>query len=257
MATGKRPSITLALLDPNASDEPFPPLEHAWEEPNGLIAFGGDLSPTRLINAYKSGIFPWYNPDEPIYWWTPNPRAVLFPELIKISKSLRKSMRSIKNKGYQIRFDTDFTAVVNSCAAPRAQSAGTWISDEMNDAYYRLFKMGLAHSVEIWNGDNELVGGLYGVVSGGVFSGESMFSTERDVSKIAFVALAWHIKHWGFSVIDCQIENSHLTSLGVINISRKKYQQILNTCRYFKHEDWVFEEDCDLAHWQPDRELDY
>lgn len=256
MATGKRPSVTLALLDPNAHDEPFPPLDNAWEEPNGLLAFGGDLSPTRLINAYKSGIFPWYNPDEPIYWWSPNPRAVLFPELIQISKSLRKSMRNLKNKGYQISFDTDFSRVVLSCAAPRAQSAGTWISDEMHDAYSRLFKMGIAHSVEIWNAENELVGGLYGVVSGGVFSGESMFSKERDVSKIAFVALAWHIQNWGFSIIDCQIENSHLTSLGVINISRKQYQQILNTCRHFKHDDWAFDESSDLAHWQPQQELD-
>ena len=256
MASGKKPSVTLALLDPSASDEPFPPLEHAWEEPNGLIAFGGDLSPTRLINAYKSGIFPWYNPDEPIYWWSPNPRAVLFPELMQISKSLRKSMRSYKNKGYKISFNQDFSGVVKSCAAPRAQSAGTWISNEMHDAYCQLYKKGTAHSVEIWNTDNVLVGGLYGVVSGGVFSGESMFSKERDVSKIAFAALAWHCQHWGFSLIDCQIENSHLTSMGVINISRKQYQQILNTCRYFKHDDWNFVEDCDLAHWNPQSDLD-
>lgn len=251
MASGKKPSITLALLDPSASDEPFPPLEHAWEEPNGLLAFGGDLSPTRLINAYKSGIFPWYNPDEPIYWWSPNPRAVLFPELIQISKSLRKSIRNYKNKGYRITFDHSFPEVIKNCAAPRAQSSGTWISNEMHDAYCQLFKRGIAHSIEIWNADNDLVGGLYGVVSGGVFSGESMFSRERDVSKIAFVALAWHCQYWGFSLVDCQIENSHLSSLGVINISRKQYQQILNTCRYFKHDDWTFVEDCDLAHWQP------
>lgn len=253
---GKKQSVRLALLDPHASDEPFPPVDEAWDEPNGLLAFGGDLSPTRLINAYKSGIFPWYNPDEPIYWWSPNPRAVLFPELIQISKSLRKSMRNYKNKGYKISFDSDFATVVEFCATPRAQSAGTWISDEMHSAYCRLFKMGVAHSVEIWNAEDELVGGLYGVATGGVFSGESMFSKERDVSKIAFVALAWHIQHWGFSVIDCQIENPHLSSLGVINISRKQYQQIINTCRYFKHDNWAFVEDCDLAHWQPQRELD-
>lgn len=251
MSTGKKRSVTLTLLDPNASDEPFPPLDKAWEEPNGLLAFGGDLSPTRLINAYKSGIFPWYNPDEPIYWWSPDPRAVLFPELMHLSKSLRKSIRSYRNKGYEIRFDTDFSAVVKQCAAPRGQYAGTWISDEMHDAYCRLFKMGIAHSVEFWSDKNELVGGLYGVVSGGVFSGESMFSRQRDTSKIAFAALAWHMQHWGYSLIDCQIENPHLSSLGAVNIPRKQYQQILNTCRYFKHESWRVEALCDLATWDP------
>lgn len=255
MSSGKSTSLTLTLLDPNASDEPFPPLENAWEEPNGLLAFGGDLSPTRLINAYNSGIFPWFNPDEPIYWWSPDPRAVLFPELIRISKSLRKSMRNLNNKGYQIKFDSSFSEVVKSCAAPRAQSAGTWIDDDMHQAYCHLHEMGIAHSVEVWNADDELVGGLYGVASGGVFSGESMFSKERDVSKIAFVALAWHIQHWGFSLIDCQIENSHLTSLGVINIPRKKYQQILKTCRCFNHDKWEFDENSDLAHWQPKTDI--
>lgn len=255
MATGKKPSVTLALLDPSASDEPFPPVEHAWEEPNGLLAFGGDLSPTRLINAYKSGIFPWYNPDEPIYWWSPDPRAVLFPELMHISKSLRKSIKSYKNKGYQIKFDSDFSNVVRSCAAPRAQSIGTWISDEMHEAYCRLHQRDIAHSVEVYNDKDELVGGLYGVVSGGVFSGESMFSKERDVSKIAFAALAWHTQHWGFSLIDCQIQNPHLTSMGAINIPRQQYQQILNTCRYFKHTKWEFDENCDLATWQPQEDL--
>lgn len=254
MTKGTNQSLNLTLLDPNASDEPFPPLDHAWEEPNGLLAFGGDLSPTRLINAYKSGIFPWFNPQEPIYWWSPDPRAVLFPENTRITKSLRKSIRNLSNKGYKIRFDTDFSSVVKSCAAPREKSAGTWISDEMHEAYCQLFKMGIAHSVEVWKTDDELVGGLYGVASGGVFSGESMFSKERDVSKIAFVALAWHIQHWGFSLIDCQIENPHLSSLGVNNISRKKYQQILRTSRYFNHKEWIFEEDSDLAHWQPDED---
>lgn len=257
MPFGKKPSVALALLDPYSSDQPFPSLDDAREEPNGLLAIGGDLSPTRLINAYGSGIFPWYDPDEPIYWWSPDPRAVLFPKLLKISKSLRKSMRNLKNKGYQIRFDTDFSAVVKSCAAPRARSSGTWIGDDMYDAYLRLFKRGIAHSVEVWTANGELVGGLYGVVSGGIFSGESMFSKERDISKIAFAALAWHTQYWGLSIIDCQIENPHLTSMGVTNISRKEYQQILNTCRYFKHDGWIFEDNCDLAHWYPQANLDH
>lgn len=253
MSNGNQQALTLTLLDPNASDEPFPPAEKAWDEPNGLIAFGGDLSPTRLINAYQAGIFPWFNQDEPIYWWCPDPRAVLFPEQLKISKSLRKSMRNYSNKGYQIKFDSDFSGVVKSCAAPRAQSSGTWISDDMHEAYCELYKRGIAHSVEVWNDEGKLVGGLYGVVSGGVFSGESMFSTERDVSKIAFAALAWHCQYWGFALIDCQIENSHLTSLGVTNIPRDQYLQILKTSRSFQHSNWEFVKDSDLAHWQPEK----
>lgn len=242
---------SLILLDPHASDEPFPPVGMAWEEPNGLLAFGGDLSPTRLINAYQSGIFPWYNPEEPIYWWSPDPRAVLYPNEIRLSRSLRKSIRSIQNKGYEIRFDTDFAAVVKSCAAPRAQSEGTWISNEMFLAYVTLHEMGAAHSVEVWNNENELVGGLYGIATGGVFSGESMFSKERDTSKIAFVALAWHMKNWGYSVIDCQIENPHLMSMGAINIPRKDYLGILKTSRFFNQPKWQYNIDCDLSHWQP------
>ena len=242
---------SLVLLDPHASDEPFPPVEFAWEEPNGLLAFGGDLSPTRLINAYQSGIFPWYNPEEPIYWWSPDPRAVLYPKDFRLSRSLRKSIRSKLNKGYKIRFDTDFSNVVRSCAAPRDESGGTWISNEMFLAYVELHKMGVAHSVEVWNDKNELVGGLYGIATGGVFSGESMFSKERDVSKIAFAALAWHIQEWGYSLIDCQIENPHLMSMGAINIPRKDYLGVLKTTRCFSLPKWEYNVDCDLSHWQP------
>ena len=242
---------SLVLLDPHASDEPFPPVDLAWKEPNGLLAFGGDLSPTRLINAYQSGIFPWYNPEEPIYWWCPDPRAVLYPNQIHLSKSLRKSIRSKFNKGYEIRFDSDFTNVVKSCAAPRTQSGGTWITNEMLLAYVELHKLGVAHSVEIWNDRNELVGGLYGIATGGVFSGESMFSKERDVSKIAFAALAWHMQNWGYSLIDCQIENPHLMSMGAINIPRKDYLGVLKTTRYFERPKWEYNSACDLSHWLP------
>jgi leucyl/phenylalanyl-tRNA--protein transferase len=238
----------LTLLDPHACDEPFPPVELAFTEPNGLLAFGGDLSPTRLINAYQSGVFPWYNPDEPIYWWSPDPRAVLFPHKILLRRSLRKSIR---NKGYKITFDQDFSGVVQSCAASRTNSGGTWISSEMFMAYSQLFKLGIAHSVEIWNTKDELVGGLYGVATGGVFSGESMFSDERDTSKIAFIALAWHLQQWGYSLIDCQIENSHLNSMGAENIDRKKYLSILKTTQYFDHKEWCFNPNSDLSHWQP------
>ncbi len=243
---------SLILLDPHANDEPFPPVELAWDEPNGLLAFGGDLSPARLINAYQSGIFPWYNPEEPIYWWSPNPRAVLYPKDFHLTRSLRKSIRSKLNKGYEIRFDTDFANVVKSCAAPRDEHGGTWISNEMFLAYVELHKMGVAHSVEVWNDNNELVGGLYGIAIGGIFSGESMFSKERDVSKIAFAALAWHMQNWGYSLIDCQIENPHLMSMGAINIPRTEYLGALKTTRCFSQPKWEYDSKYDLSHWQPD-----
>ena len=166
---------------------------------------------------------------------------------------MRKSIRSKLNKGYNIRFDTDFPNVVKSCAAPRDESGGTWISNEMYLAYVELHKLGIAHSVEVWNNKNELIGGLYGVATGGVFSGESMFSKERDSSKIAFTALAWHIQNWGYSLIDCQIENPHLMSMGATNIDRKTYLNILKTTRCFKQPQWVYNKNCDLSHWQPDQ----
>ncbi len=250
----KSQKASLALLDPHASDEPFPPVEMAWKEPNGLLALGGDLSPTRLINAYSAGIFPWYNPDEPIYWWSPDPRAVLFPHKIKLRRSLRKTIRSLKRKGYSIRFDSDFPGVVAACAAPRQNTGGTWITNEMNLAYQRLHELGVAHSVEVWNHDNELVGGLYGVATGGIFSGESMFSTERDTSKIAFIALAWHMQQWGYTLIDCQIENSHLVSMGSENIPRDLYIKILRKAPFPEPHDWVFNPDSDLSHWNPNEQ---
>ena len=241
--------LELTYLEYGASNEPFPPPEMAWDDPNGLIAIGGDLSTTRLINAYRSGIFPWFNEGEPIYWWNPDPRSVLFPEAIKISRSLRKNIR---NKGYNIVFDRDFRGVVNACAAPRAYSEGTWISAQMQAAYSKLHEIGVAHSIEIYNQSDELVGGLYGVSSGGVFSGESMFSTERDTSKIAFVALAWFAQRAGYSLIDCQIENPHLVSLGAVNISRKDYLKILKSAPSAATAEWHFDKDLDLSNWKPE-----
>ncbi|MGB1310394.1 MAG: leucyl/phenylalanyl-tRNA--protein transferase [Leucothrix sp.] len=237
----------LTYLEYGAYDEPFPPPEMAWQEPNGLIAIGGDLSTRRLINAYQSGIFPWFNEGEPIYWWNPDPRSVLFPEAIRLSRSLRKSIR---NKGYKIAFDRNFKKVIESCAEPRAYSEGTWISPQMQQAYCNLHQLGIAHSVEVYNINDELVGGLYGISSGGVFSGESMFSNERDTSKIAFVALAWYAQHVGYSLIDCQIENPHLLSLGAVNIPRQDYLKILKSSPAVNAE-WVFDQSFDLSKWVP------
>jgi leucyl/phenylalanyl-tRNA--protein transferase len=240
--------LNLTLLNSNWSEEPFPPVELAWDEPNGLLAVGGDLSIPRLLNAYKAGVFPWFGPREPIYWWAPNPRTVLFPDKIHITRSLRKSLR---NKGYQITFDTCFADVVNACAAPRAYASGTWITHEMHTAYCLLHARDIAHSVEVWNPDGELVGGLYGVATGGVFSGESMFSREPDTSKIAMVAMAYHLQQWGFAVIDCQIENPHLMSMGAENIARVDYMRLLKAHVHQPPVRWELDSSVDLSQWHP------
>lgn len=176
----------ISLLDPDNPQERFPPVEHAEQEPDGLLAVGGDLSPTRLLNAYQHGIFPWYSSEQPILWWSPDPRTVLFPERIKISRSLAKSLR---NRHYRCDFDRDFDAVISACAMPLPGREETWITDEMKQAYIHLHQLGFAHSMEIRE-DGRLVGGLYGIAIGRVFFGESMFSLARDASKIALVHLA-------------------------------------------------------------------
>ena len=241
-------TLSLTLLDANWPEEPFPPVEVAWDEPNGLLAVGGDLSTPRLLNAYKAGIFPWFGPREPIYWWSPDPRAVLFPEKIRITRSLRKSMR---NKGYRVTFDTCFADVVDACAAPRTYTNGTWITHEMHTAYCLLHARDIAHSIEVWNPAGELVGGLYGVVTGGVFNGESMFSREADSSKMAMVAMAYHLQKWGFTVIDCQIANPHLLSMGAEKIPRRDYLDLLQANLHKPPVRWEVDEAFDLSTWEP------
>lgn len=204
-------------------ESPFPPLHTALTQPNGLLAVGADLSPQRLIQAYSSGIFPWFNAGEPIFWWSPDPRTVLFPRELKVSRSLRKT---VKKGNYQIRIDSAFDQVMQACAAPRNGRAGTWIHEEMITAYATLHQMGFAHSVETWI-DGELMGGLYGVALGKMFFGESMFSRISDASKIAFVHLVRQLLHRGFEMIDCQMKTAHLTSLGAREISRKEFSQKL------------------------------
>jgi len=204
-------------------ESPFPPLEAALLRPNGLLAVGGDLSPSRLIEAYRHGIFPWFNEGEPILWWSPDPRMVLFPQELKISRSLCKTL---KRGNYEIRADSAFKQVMEACAAPRKEHTGTWIHPEMIVAYEKLHEIGLAHSMETWI-EGQLVGGLYGVGQGKMFFGESMFSRVSDASKIAFVHLVAQLQGWGFEMIDCQMKTEHLASLGAREISRNEFRQKL------------------------------
>ena len=195
----------------------FPPVAKALSEPNGLLAAGGDLSPQRLLAAYRRGIFPWFSAGEPLLWWSPDPRMVLFPDELKISRSLAKTLR---NADYEVRLDSAFGEVIRACARkPRAGQSGTWITPEMQQAYRELHRLGYAHSVETWIA-GKLVGGLYGIAIGWAFYGESMFADARDASKIALAHLCAYLKLRGFGIIDCQMETRHLASLGARPIPR-------------------------------------
>jgi leucyl/phenylalanyl-tRNA---protein transferase len=208
----------------NASPYDFPPLEQALDHPDGLIATGGDLSPNRIIVAYRLGIFPWYNDDEPILWWSPAQRMVLLPECLKVSRSLRKTIR----KGqFTVTIDQNFRGVIQECAGPRRKQYGTWITTDMQEAYCQLHYDGLAHSVEAWY-EERLVGGLYGIALGKVFFGESMFSRISDASKVAFAHFVWQLQGWGYELIDCQVKTDHLQSLGAIEIPRPQYRALLD-----------------------------
>jgi len=209
--------MALAWLDPDVVG--FPAVERALTSPNGLLAIGGDLTPEWLIHAYQRGIFPWYEADQPILWWTPDPRMVLFPEQLHVSRSLG---RLVRKNPYTITMDRSFAAVIGACGEPRAQSGGTWITEELKAAYIRLNTLGIAHSVEVWDHD-ALVGGLYGVALGKVFFGESMFSRKSNTSKLALVFLTRHLREWGYQLIDCQVASSHLASLGAREISRRAF----------------------------------
>tara|TARA_B110000285_G_scaffold230053_1_gene295936 strand:- start:708 stop:1412 length:705 start_codon:yes stop_codon:yes gene_type:complete len=212
-----QPRIALLTDDLN-----FPPLEESWE---GLLAVGGDLSEARLISAYESGIFPWYGEEDPILWWAPEKRSILHLNELNISKS----MRNVINRGvYEIRMDTSFEQVIRSCGDIRRDGEGTWISEEIIQAYIALHRLGLAHSVESWH-NNELVGGLYGVSIGRMFFGESMFSLMNNASKTAFIHLVKWAGERGFGPIDCQVQNPHLASLGAREIDRTAYMALLES----------------------------
>jgi leucyl/phenylalanyl-tRNA---protein transferase len=202
----------------------FPPVAHA--EPDGLVAFGGDLRPQRLLVAYSQGIFPWYDPRSPILWWSPDPRMVLFPAELKVSKSMKQVLKSGR---FQVTFDQDFTAVIKACGkVPRPGQDGTWLGKDMQRAYTELHKLGHAHSVEVWR-EGKLVGGLYGAALGGVFCGESMFSEESNSSKAGFITLVDALIAKGFVLIDCQVYTSHLESLGAREIPRVQFIQLLTS----------------------------
>jgi len=232
--------VALPLL--KRDDYRFPDPHSAASNPNGLLAVGGDLAPSRLLRAYSEGIFPWFNSDDdPILWWSPDPRAVIQPQSFKPSRSLRKRLRS---GDFSCRIDTQFEAVVLACAnSPRRGGAGTWITKRMQKAYIELHKSGYAHSVEVMQ-DGRLVGGLYGLSLGDMFFGESMFSAVSDASKVAFAALCGQLGQWQFSLIDCQMMNDHLASLGVVELSRDAFLDRLSSNRSIptRRGPWVLNE---------------
>ncbi|CAA0119279.1 leucyl/phenylalanyl-tRNA--protein transferase [Zhongshania aliphaticivorans] len=213
---------TIPWLDTDKLD--FPSVENALEDPNGLLAVGGDLSKERILAAYRRGIFPWYEESQPILWWSPQPRTILYPEQIYVNRSLRKALR---RGDYSVSFDMAFNAVLDGCAALSPKRPGTWITDDMRAAYLSLHNDGWAHSVEVWR-DDILIGGLYGMGIGKLFFGESMFSREANASKIALVHLCGQLQEWGYPLIDCQVGNDYLDSMGAQEINRDKFKQYLD-----------------------------
>ena len=234
-------SGTPCWLEPDAAEIIFPDVELALRDPEGLLAMGGKLSVDWLLQAYRQGIFPWYGSGQPILWWAPNPRLVLFPDNLHISHSLAKTIRQGK---FSVTVDTVFTEVITACAQARPAQSGTWITPEMESAYIDLHQAGHAHSVECWC-DGKLVGGLYGIAIGKVFYGESMFTEATDASKVAFVALVRQLERWGFCLVDCQVHTEHLESFGAAMIPRQEFTAILGSgCAQPGHGlPWTFDPD--------------
>ncbi len=227
-SAGRRTRPPLYWIARDVISEEFPDVEEAFAEPNGLLAVGGDLSSERLLSAYRRGIFPWYSEDQPILWWSPDPRCVLFPGNLKVSRSLRATLRKDR---FQVSVDRAFRQVMAACAGPRRGQTGTWVTPELIEAYERLHRLGYAHSVECWR-DGRLVGGLYGVALGRVFFGESMFAQEPDASKVCLVHLVRDLQHRDFTLVDCQVPTPHLESLGAVTIPRKRFIEMLKEwCR--------------------------
>ncbi len=220
--------IPILATDPESD---FPSVEQALDNPNGLLAAGGDLSPTRLLHAYRHGIFPWYSENQPILWWSPAPRCVIYPRQVHLSRRLKRHY----NQGrFTVTADQVFDQVIKQCALPRRDGDRTWITAQMQAAYVRLFELGTAHSVEVWQ-DSQLAGGIYGIALGAVFFGESMFGLVTDASKIALVALCRQLQQWDFTLLDCQISNPHLISMGAQDVPRKVFQSHLKDVALASH----------------------
>ena len=234
----------LYWLDEHNPRSPFPAAEQAMDEPNGLLAVGGDLSPVRLEQAYRQGIFPWYGPGQPILWWSPDPRCMFHPGWLHVSRRLARRLRS---DTFTVTLDTDFRGVICGCAAPRADQPGTWIVPEMMAAYEELFHLGVAHSVECWDERGELVGGLYGVALHGAFFGESMFSHRTDASKACMAWLSAQLHRWGFRLFDCQVSSPHLQRMGAVDVSRSRFLRELEAAlaRPHRRGPWQFDPDLD------------
>ena len=230
--------MSIPYLDPNVIA--FPDVNDALMNPNGLLAAGGNLSKSWLIAAYRKGIFPWYEDGQPILWWSPDPRLRLIPDQFRMSRSLRKLVRK---KIYRVSFNQDFIGVINGCRTNVRRLQGTWITNEMVNAYTELYDSGIAHSVEVWS-SRKLVGGLYGVSLGKIFFGESMFSEVDNASKIALFYLTVHLKEWGYKLIDCQVSSDHLESLGATKISRSEFIEIIEkfVTKEEKEENWYVED---------------
>ncbi len=240
--------INLPWLDPFDEHAPFPSPESALDHPEGLVAAGGDLSPTRLLRAYYEGLFPWYEEDQPILWWSPNPRGVILPKEFIAHKSL---IKSLKRKNCVITYDTAFKDVITACSQPRKTTRGTWITQDMIEAYVRLHQLNHAHSIEVWNSEKQLIGGVYGISIGSIFFGESMFSRETDASKIALLYLSAYLDTWKFDLIDTQLPSDHLTFLGGKEISRENYlSQLSNlTKKTPSPEAWKQGKIIDISEW--------
>ncbi len=235
----------LRWLNENLPDEPFPAVDEAMEEPNGLLAVGGDLTPERLTAAYRQGIFPWYGEGQPILWWSPDPRGIFLPGDFHVSRSFRRRLNQTR---LRVTLDEAFEAVIAGCASPRPDQDGTWITREMIAAYIELHYLNRAHSVEVWLED-ELVGGVYGVALHGAFFGESMFSRRPEASKIGLAYLTAQLWRWGFQLFDCQMSNPHLERLGIREVPRREYLQRLGSAMLQPHQPapWRFDSDLNPA----------
>ena len=239
--------VNLTWLDPSDVDAPFPSPEQALDYPEGLVAAGGDLSEVRLLRAYREGIFPWYERQQPILWWSPDPRGILYPREFVAHRSLRKSLA--KNV-WRISYNVAFAQVIEACAEPRSYTRSTWITPDMVSAYCHLHELRHAHSVEVWE-NKYLVGGIYGIAMGRIFFGESMFSRVNDASKIALLFLSAFLDRWGYEMIDTQLPSAHLSSLGGIEVSRSEY---LNHLRRLIDQQpanaaWAPDQDMDITRW--------